>query len=34
VGTGALSLGFGLYLAIHIGFTDGLFLGRPVWPPK
>jgi high-affinity nickel-transport protein len=25
-GTGALSLAFGLYLAIHIGFVDGLFL--------
>ena len=25
-GTGALSLGFGLYLAVHIGFVDGLFL--------
>lgn len=34
VGTGALSLAFGLYLAIHIGFADGLFLGRPVWSPR
>ena len=25
-GTGALSLAFGLYLAVHIGFVDGLFL--------
>ena len=25
-GTGTLSLGFGLYLAAHIGFVDGLFL--------
>jgi cytochrome c biogenesis protein CcdA len=24
VGTGALSLGFGLYLGFHIGFVDGL----------
>jgi hypothetical protein len=28
LGTGLLSLGFGLYLAIHIGFIDGLLLGR------
>jgi len=26
--TGLLSLGFGLYLAVHIGFVDGLLLGR------
>lgn len=25
-GTGALSLAFGLYLTVHIGFVDGLFL--------
>ena len=34
VGTGVLSLGFGLYLAIQIGFVDGLFLGRPTWEPR
>jgi high-affinity nickel-transport protein len=28
LGTGLLSLGFGFYLAIHIGFVDGLLLGR------
>ena len=28
LGTGLLSLGFGLYLAVHIGFVDGLLLGR------
>src|SRR5712691_6263105 len=26
LGTGLLSLGFGLYLAVHIGFVDGLLL--------
>ena len=34
LGTGLLSLGFGLYLAAHIGLVDGLFLGQPVWPPR
>jgi high-affinity nickel-transport protein len=29
VGAGALSLGFGLFLAYHIGFVDGLFLQVP-----
>ena len=28
LGTGVLSLGFGLYLAVHIGFVDGRLLGR------
>jgi hypothetical protein len=28
LGTGLLSLAFGLYLAVHIGFVDGLLLGR------
>ena len=28
LGTGVLSLAFGLYLAVHIGFVDGLLLGR------
>ena len=28
LGTGLLSLGFGLYLVVHIGFVDGLLLGR------
>jgi sulfite exporter TauE/SafE len=26
LGTGLLSLGFGLYLAVHVGFVDGLLL--------
>ncbi len=34
LGTGVLSLAFGLYLAIQVGFADGLFLGRPVWSPR
>ncbi len=29
-GTGAVSLAFGLYLALQIGFADGLFLGPPI----
>jgi hypothetical protein len=28
------SIAFGLYLAHHIGFVDGLFTGAPVWSPK
>ena len=28
LGTGVLSLGFGLYLAVHIGFVDGFLLNR------
>lgn len=28
MGTGLLSLGFGLYLALHISLVDGLLLGR------
>ncbi|HYB44677.1 MAG TPA: high-affinity nickel-transport family protein, partial [Candidatus Methylomirabilis sp.] len=34
VATGALSLSFGIYLAIQIGFGDGLFLGHPIWQPR
>ena len=34
LGTGLLSLGFGLYLAAQVGLVDGLFLGRPVWSPR
>lgn len=30
---GLLSLGFGLYLAYHIGFVDGLFAPDPHWTP-
>jgi len=31
--TGALSLAFGLWLAYHIGWHDGLFLTTPSWTP-
>lgn len=34
LGTGLLSLGLGLYLAVQIGFVDGLFLGHAVWSPR
>ncbi|HEV8456784.1 MAG TPA: high-affinity nickel-transport family protein [Methylomirabilota bacterium] len=34
LGTGALSLAFGLYLAFDIGFAQGLFLGHPIWAPR
>jgi high-affinity nickel-transport protein len=30
---GVLSLGFGLYLAYHIGFQNGLFMANPQWTP-
>lgn len=33
LGTGLASVGFGLYLAVHVGFVDGLFLGRAAWDP-
>lgn len=31
--TGLLSLGFGLVIAYHIGFVDGLFTAHPMWTP-
>jgi high-affinity nickel-transport protein len=34
VGSGALSLCFGLFLAHKIGFVDGLFTGDPRWTPQ
>ncbi len=34
LGTGLMSLGFGVYLALHIGFVSGLFLNHPVWDPR
>jgi hypothetical protein len=34
LGTGVLSFGLGLYLAVQVGFVDGLFLGHPVWSPR
>ncbi|HEX2140702.1 MAG TPA: high-affinity nickel-transport family protein [Candidatus Limnocylindria bacterium] len=33
VGSGVLSLAFGLYLAYQIGFVDGLFTGEFNWEP-
>jgi high-affinity nickel permease len=33
VGSGVLSLGFGLFLAYQIGFVDGLFTSHPNWLP-
>jgi len=33
MGSGILSLGFGLFLAYHIGFVDGLFTSHPKWSP-
>jgi hypothetical protein len=33
MGSGLLSLGFGLVVAYHIGFVDGLFTSHPVWAP-
>ena len=33
-GSGILSLGFGLFVAYHIGFVDGLFTSHPVWTPQ
>ncbi len=33
VGSGILSLGFGLFLAYQIGFVDGLFTSHPNWSP-
>jgi high-affinity nickel-transport protein len=31
---GFASIAFGLYLAHQVGFTNGLFTGRPIWTPK
>jgi len=33
VGSGVLSLCFGLYIAYHIGFVEGLFTAHPNWTP-
>ncbi len=33
-GSGLLSLGFGLFIAYHIGFVDGLFTSHPNWTPQ
>jgi high-affinity nickel-transport protein len=32
--SGALSLGFGLWLGYHIGVVDGLFSAAPQWVPR
>ncbi len=32
--SGVISLAFGLFLAYHIGFVDGLFTTHPVWTPR
>jgi len=34
VGSGLVSLCFGLYISYHIGFVDGLFTGHPNWIPS
>ncbi len=34
VGSGVLSLCFGLYISYHIGFVDGLFTNHPSWTPS
>ena len=34
IASGAISLGFGLFVAYHIGFVDGLFTGNPNWTPR
>jgi len=33
-GTGVLSLVFGVAVAYHIGFVDGLFSSHPTWTPR
>jgi hypothetical protein len=34
VGSGLVSLCFGLYISYHIGFVDGLFTSHPNWIPS
>jgi high-affinity nickel-transport protein len=34
VASGVASIAFGLFLAHHIGFVDGLFTTSPSWTPK
>jgi len=34
VASGLLSLGFGLFIAYHIGFVHGLFTSHPQWTPR
>lgn len=33
IASGVVSIGFGLFLAHHIGFVDGLFTTAPTWTP-
>jgi hypothetical protein len=33
IASGVVSIGFGLFLAHHIGFVDGLFTASPAWAP-
>ena len=32
--SGLISLAFGLFVAYHIGFVDGLFTSHPIWTPR
>jgi len=32
--SGLVSLAFGLFVAYHIGFVDGLFTNHPNWTPQ
>jgi len=34
VGSGVLSLAFGIFVCYHIGFVDGLFTSHPMWTPS
>jgi hypothetical protein len=34
VGSGVLSLAFGLFVCYQIGFVDGLFTSHPIWTPS
>lgn len=34
VGSGALSLLFGLFLCYQVGISDGLLMGHPIWTPR
>jgi len=34
IASGVVSIGFGLFLAHHIGFVDGLFTSYASWTPQ
>jgi len=34
VGSGVLSVAFGMFIAFQIGVGDGLFTGHPHWTPR